>query len=62
MVAGIPGAYAFVSLISGMLVPLPFTFAPAIMLIFILIIATLASLGPALSAARVRVSDILRYD
>ncbi len=32
------------------------------MLAFILLIATLASFGPTLSAARVRVSDILRYD
>jgi putative ABC transport system permease protein len=65
LVVGIPAAYAFVSFISSVLLPLPFTFAPAalaIMLAFILLIATLASLGPALSASRVRVSDILRYD
>ena len=65
LIAGIPAAYAFVNFIGSVLLPLPFTFAPitlAIMLAFILLIATLASFAPALSAARVRVSDILRYD
>ncbi len=65
LVAGIPAAYAFVNFIGSVLLPLPFTFAPitlAIMLAFILLIATLASFAPALSATRVRVSDILRYD
>ncbi|HEU0001857.1 MAG TPA: FtsX-like permease family protein [Ktedonobacteraceae bacterium] len=65
LVVGIPAAYAFVNFIGSVLLPLPFTFAPvtlAIMLTFILLIATLASFAPALSAARVRVSDILRYD
>ena len=65
LIAGIPAAYAFVGFISSVLLPLPFTFAPvalAIMLAFILLIATLATCGPALSAARVRVSEILRYD
>jgi ABC-type lipoprotein release transport system permease subunit len=62
---GIPAAYAFVSFIGAVLVPLPFMFAPmtlGIMLVFILVIATLASFGPTLSAARVRVSETLRYD
>jgi ABC-type antimicrobial peptide transport system permease subunit len=65
VIVGIPAAYAFVSLIGAVLTPLPFTFAPVtlgIMLVFILAIASLASFGPALSAARVRVSDMLRYD
>ncbi len=65
VIVGIPAAYAFVSLIGAVLVPLPFTFGPitpGIMLVFILLIATLASFGPALSAARVRVSEMLRYD
>jgi putative ABC transport system permease protein len=65
VIVGIPAAYAFVKFIGAVLVPLPFMFVPAtlgIMLVFILAIATLASLIPALSAARVRVSDMLRYD
>jgi putative ABC transport system permease protein len=65
VIVGIPAAYAFVGLIGAVLVPLPFTFGPitpGIMLVFILVIASLASFGPALSAARVRVSEMLRYD
>ncbi len=65
LIVGIPAAYAFVSFIGSVLLPLPFTFSPvtlAVMLAFILLIATFASFGPALSASRVRVSDILRYD
>jgi putative ABC transport system permease protein len=65
VIVGIPAAYAFVSLIGAVLVPLPFTLGPitpGMMLVFILAIATLASFGPALSAARIRVSDMLRYD
>jgi putative ABC transport system permease protein len=65
VIVGIPAAYAFVSLIGAVLVPLPCTFVPitpGIMLVFILVIATLASFGPALSAARVRASEMLRYD
>jgi putative ABC transport system permease protein len=65
VILGIPASYAFVSFIGAVLTPLPFSFEPAtlgIMLIFILIIASLASSGPAISAARVRVNDLLRYD
>lgn len=65
VILGIPAAFAFVSFIGKVLAPLPFTFAPVtlgMMLVFILVIATLASFGPALSATRVRVSDMLRYD
>jgi putative ABC transport system permease protein len=65
VILGIPAAFAFVSFIGKVLAPLPFTFAPVtlgMMLVFILVIATLASVGPALSATRVRVSDMLRYD
>jgi putative ABC transport system permease protein len=62
---GIPAAYGFVTLIQAVLVPLPFAFDPTtlgVMLIFIIAIATLASFGPVLSAARVRVVDTLRYE
>ncbi len=65
VIIGIPCAYAFVGLISAVLVPIPFSFSPltlATMLVLIFAIATLASFGPALSAARIRVSDILRYE
>ena len=44
--------FGFVSLFSNVLLPLPFAFNPA----------TLASLLPAWSAARVRIADTLRYE
>ena len=54
-----------VSLISNVLLPLPFAFSPlslVVTLFFILICATLASLIPAWSAARMRIADTLRYE
>ncbi|WIG61188.1 MAG: hypothetical protein OJF49_003936 [Ktedonobacterales bacterium] len=65
VVIGIPAAYGFLGLISAALLPIPFAFDPIsliVMLVFILVIATLASLIPALSAARVRIADTLRYE
>lgn len=65
VIIGIPCAYVFIGLISAVLVPVPFSFSPlslATMLVLILAIATLACLGPAFTAARLRVSDILRYE
>jgi len=65
LLLGIPAAYGFVALISAALVPTPFAFDPrtlGVMLIFILVIATLASFGPVMRAARVRISDTLRYE
>jgi putative ABC transport system permease protein len=62
---GIPGAYAFVGLISAQIYAVPFTFNPiqvVVMLIFIIVIATLASFGPVLKASRVRIADTLRYE
>lgn len=64
-VLGIPCSYAFVSLISSVLVPVPFAFSvPALglMLLFVLILASVASVGPALSAARIRIVETLRYE
>ena len=65
LLLGIPAAYGFVALISAALVPTPFAFDSStlgVMLIFILVIATLASFGPVMRAARVRISDTLRYE
>jgi putative ABC transport system permease protein len=65
IILGIPGAYAFIALIGAELVPVPFAFDPTalfIMLIFIIVIATLASFGPAMRASRARIADILRYE
>jgi putative ABC transport system permease protein len=62
---GIPAAYGFVMLLSDVLITVPFSFSPASfasMLVVIVVIATLASVIPALSAARVRIADTLRYE
>jgi putative ABC transport system permease protein len=62
---GIPASLAFVSLIAAVLIPISFAFDPAAllaMLIFTFVIATVASFIPALSAARVRVVETLRYE
>jgi putative ABC transport system permease protein len=63
--AGVPLAYGFVTLISDALITVPFTFNPAafaVMLAVMCVVAALASLVPALSAARLRVADTLRYE
>lgn len=65
IVVGIPAAYAFLALISAVLLPIPFSFSPVallVMLVFTLVIASLASFIPALGAARVRVVETLRYE
>jgi putative ABC transport system permease protein len=62
---GIPAAYGFVILLSNILVPVPFAFNPlnlAWMLAFILLVASLASLGPAWGASRVKIAQTLRYE
>lgn len=65
VILGLPVAYGFVSLISQVFFSLDFSFSPVAivtMLIFTLIIAIIASVGPALSAAHARVATILRYE
>ena len=65
IVIGIPASYAFVSLISTQLYAVAPTFNPiqlVEMLIFIILIATLASFGPVLRASRVRIAHTLRYE
>lgn len=62
---GIPAAYGFVTLIQAVFFPIPFSFDPKgfiVMLLLILVIATLASIGPTLRASRSRIVDILRYE
>jgi putative ABC transport system permease protein len=64
-VLGIPAAYGFVSLIGAVLINVGFAFNPLNllpMLLFTFVIATLASVIPALSAARLRVAETLRYE
>ena len=65
VVLGIPAAYDFVALLAAVLLPLPFVFSPAAlaaMLLFTLVLASLASILPVLSATRVRVAETLRYE
>ena len=65
VVIGLPAAYAFVSLIGAVLIDIGFAFNPLNllpMLIFTFVIATLASVIPALGAARLRVAETLRYE
>ncbi len=65
-VIGVPVAYGFLRLLSKLAVfNIPFAFNPpslGIMLVVILVIAVLASLGPAWNAARLRIVQILRYE
>jgi putative ABC transport system permease protein len=61
---GIPAAFGFVTLINTLLLPVPFAFSLpslAVMLVFTLAVATLASVLPALRAGRMRVVEALRY-
>ncbi|TME74368.1 MAG: FtsX-like permease family protein [Chloroflexi bacterium] len=65
VVVGIPASLAFVNLIAAVLIPISFAFDPAAllaMLLFTFVIATVASFIPALSAARLRVVETLRYE
>ena len=64
-IIGIPGAIGFLALISNVLLPIDFAFNPMMllsMLVLIIVITTIASLGPALSASRARIATILRYE
>ena len=65
VLVGIPGAIGFLLLISQVFLPLDFAFNPTalpIVLVCILVVATIASCGPALSAARLRIAAIVRYE
>ena len=62
---GIPLAYGFVQLISRLIRRVDFALdasAFVVMLVAVLIIATLASIIPALRASRVRIAEMLRYE
>lgn len=65
VVLGFPAAVGFLALLSAVLLPIPFAFSPGALLAMLgvtLIIAMLASFIPALSAARLRVVETLRYE
>ncbi|HET8846014.1 MAG TPA: FtsX-like permease family protein, partial [Ktedonobacteraceae bacterium] len=65
VIVGIPAAYGIVLIQAKVLAPVPFAFNPiniAEMFGIILILASLASVGPVLAAARVRIAQTLRYE
>ena len=62
---GIPAAAGFLALISAVFLPIAFAFnptTPVVMLALMLVIATIASIGPAFGAARMRIATILHYE
>ena len=62
---GFPAAYGFVQVQGYLLAPVPFAFNPmnlVVMLAVIMVLATLASIGPAFAAMRVRIVQTLRYE
>jgi putative ABC transport system permease protein len=62
---GIPAAYAFVQLLGAVLLQSPFVFNPLSLLemaVFVVAVASLATIGPVWSASRVRIASTLRYE
>src|SRR5437588_1757078 len=62
---GIPGAYVFVKLLSAVLLEIDFSFNPltlVALLGFMLLVATVASIAPALGASRMRIAEVIRYE
>ncbi|MEO8971262.1 MAG: ABC transporter permease [Ktedonobacteraceae bacterium] len=65
LVLGIPAAYGFVFIQAKVLAPVPFAFNPINllwMLLLIIVLTSVASLGPTLGAARVRINQVLHYE
>ena len=65
LVVGFPAAYGFVLLLGQLFLPVPFAFDPVslfAMLGFMLIVATLASIGPVWGATRIKIAQTLRYE
>jgi putative ABC transport system permease protein len=65
VLVGIPGAIAFLLLISRVFLPLDFAFNPLalpLVLACLHVVTTIATWAPALSAARMRIATILRYE
>lgn len=62
---GIPGGNSIVNVLDTFIQPFDFTVSPLSILItflFAIVVSFVASYGPALSASRVRISEILRYE
>jgi ABC-type Fe3+/spermidine/putrescine transport system ATPase subunit len=64
-VFGLPGGAAIVNVLGAYFGPIDVFFRPLIVLItllFVIVVAFVASIGPALSASRVRIRGTLRYE
>ena len=65
LIIGVPASYGFVWLLGHLFLPTPFAFSPislAAMLVFVLVVATLASVIPVWGAARMKIVQTLRYE
>ncbi|MBA2682426.1 MAG: ABC transporter permease, partial [Ktedonobacteraceae bacterium] len=65
LILGLVSAYGFVQVLGALLVPLPFTFNPWYllwMLAFVLGVASVASIGPALAAGKIKIAQTLYYE
>jgi putative ABC transport system permease protein len=65
LAVGIPAAYGFVLLLGQLFLSVPFAFDPVslgVMLAFIIIVATLASIAPVWGATHVKIAQTLRYE
>lgn len=65
VVLGIPAAYGFVAILGKLLIAVPFAFNPVsllAMLVFLVAVASLASLAPVWGASRMRIAQTLRYE
>lgn len=62
---GIPAAYGFLQFVGAVLLAVPFVFSPVsilAMLVFIVAVASVATVGPVWSASRMRIAETLRYE
>ena len=62
---GIPAAYGFGQFVGAVLFAVPVVFNPAsivAMLVFIVAVASVATVGPVWSASRIRIAETLRYE
>jgi putative ABC transport system permease protein len=65
ILSGFPGAAILLNVLGNALMPFDYSFSPLLVpfsLLFVIIIASIASLGPALRAAHMRIQEILRYE
>jgi putative ABC transport system permease protein len=62
---GVPIAYGFIQFVGTLLIQTPFALNPVsmlLMLVFIVAVASLATIGPVWSASRVKIAATLRYE